>query len=176
MILLYKGTSLLSRTIEWFNWGDYSHAAFRNEKTGEVIEAWAGGVRLVKNEWIQHNNDTHIDYFDFIDPLTDYEAHVIWQALCKEVGKKYDYFGILHFLTRRGGDDRRKWFCSELVFSKVNPVRTLLNNVPDYKVYPSMLAMPTSLWKVASVTGKQRSTDENIAAMGRQLPEDCPSL
>lgn len=157
MILLYHGTGWLSKMIQKFTWGFFNHAAYKNNQTGEVIEAWYSVVKA-KDEWVNHNDGTQIDYYDFEVPLTEDEENQIWMLLNAQLGKPYDYAGIVNFITRPDSGtsaDQSKWFCSELVFFCVNRVRLMLNNIPAFKVYPTMLSFPTSLKFIKTEYKKQ---------------------
>jgi uncharacterized protein YycO len=63
------------------------------------------------------------------------------EFLVKQVGRKYDYLGVLGFVFRAPSLHRRKkWFCSELVAEAYAYAAYPLLRSPSYKVYPGMLA------------------------------------
>jgi uncharacterized protein YycO len=137
-ILCYRGTSLLSKAIRAFNWGDYSHVAALNTATGEIIEAWhPGGVRKVTLAKHGHTPGTVVDVYRV---EADLDAAAFWQMLEGELGKGYDFKGILGFLARSRTQSDQAWFCSELVFSVAAHHGALLLNCPAFKVSPTLLS------------------------------------
>ena len=141
MILAYKGTSLWpSKMIRWFSWSDYSHIAWLTEQ-GEVIEAWPPKVRICKSFDEGHTPGTHVDIYEVVG-LTSGDRETIETFLRNQVGKKYDWRGVFHFVTRNGNNSRTKWFCSELVFKALLKADIkLLKGIPPYKVTPGMLVL-----------------------------------
>ena len=149
MIGLYKGTSPISRIIRWRTWSDYSHAAWLEETEPykyEVYEAWQNGG-------VQHHQDYHssnhkpgtlIDLFR-VDMTMDQHFRAIGFLKC-EIGKKYDFRGVLKFITRTGGQDQGAWFCSELIMAACLWVDCpLLCRVEPWKVDPGMLRLSPKL-------------------------------
>jgi hypothetical protein len=165
MIALYKGRSLISRIIRCVNWSDYSHAAWVDTVNNYVIEAWSGGVRKADSLHTNHTPGTIVDVFDVDVTVAQREA--IAQFMLLQVGKRYDYRGIVHFITRRSesaaGQDR--WFCSELVLAAYRAAGIdLLSRIPAYKVFPGMLAYSPLLDPVGTITTRAESklADRNI--------------
>ena len=160
MIALYRGVSWLSRMIECFSWSEYSHAAWLDAyslddiDTAPVIEAWWPVVRHLPTVHAGHTPRTVVDVYDFVVPLQQCEREAIVAFLVEQIGKRYDWRGVVHFVTRRSehASCQWRWFCSELAFQacRLNG-RELLVNIPAYKVYPGMLAYSPALRKVATV-------------------------
>jgi uncharacterized protein YycO len=143
MIAAFKGLSPASRIIRSVNWGDYSHIAWVDDGTFECIESWGTGTRLIKSIHEQHTPGTPVDLFLVQGSTPAIEAKVR-AFLLTQIGTSYDWLGILHFLTRKpeGQSGKAKWFCSELIFAAYQSAGiNLLERVPPYKVYPSMLVM-----------------------------------
>jgi uncharacterized protein YycO len=153
MIGLYRGHSILSRAIQFQSRSPYSHAAwiFDNQS---VVEAWIpDGVRYSTHFCKGHTPGTVIELFDFIEPLTEAEHSQIAGFLMGQRGRRYDYLGVLKFLSRRRATEDDSWFCSELVFAAcLSAGRRLLSGVEPWRVYPGMLAMSPLLKKVDQVT------------------------
>lgn len=157
MIALYKGTSFLSRLIRWFTWSEYSHAAWLCED-GSVIEAWqGGGVRHVASLGAQHKAGTPVDMF-FVyghgdNLLTTCQRNAVENFLLEQVGEKYDYLGILGFLSRKRMEAHDAWFCSELIFKALNHAGIYpLLRTPACKVSPGLLAISPLLKFQRTVT------------------------
>jgi len=150
MIALYKGVSVWpSRCIQFLNWSEYSHAAFICRKTGECIEAWSpGGVRRTEGFGEQHQKGTRVDFFEVIG-ITQAQEDAAKAFMLTQLGKPYDWRGVVHFITRPTEEDthyQKEWFCSELVFEAY--LRSWVNifeRIPAYKVYPGMLAISPKL-------------------------------
>ena len=156
MIALYKGRSLISRIIRCCNWSEYSHAAWVDTVNNYVIEAWGGRVRKAASLHTHHTPGTTVDVFSVV--VTEQQREAIAQFMLLQVGKRYDYRGIVHFITRRAesaaGQDR--WFCSELVLAAYRAAGIdLLARIPAYKVYPGMLAYSPLLDPVATITTRR---------------------
>ena len=152
MIGLYQGKSITSWSIRWFTWSRYSHASWILSD-GSVIEAWhRGGVRHVRNWNMRHRQGTRINVYD-IPAMTPEQRLQVETFLRSEVGKKYYFWGILRFFSRRRNRRRvddpsgvRRWFCSELVFEACRQAGiVLLANVSAHQVSPAMLARSPKL-------------------------------
>lgn len=172
MIGLYRGTSLLSRMIRLRTWSEYSHAAWI-EQTGSVVEAWKRkGVRYSSDVNTGHTPGTVIDLFDV--PLTQEQMDVVRKFLAHQVGKKYDWRGVLHFITKRHeySRDQERWFCSELIFSAFKAAGVeLLSRVEPWKVSPAMLAMSPLLRPCGRLTtagGNIRRHIRDVARVHRR--------
>lgn len=138
-IALYKGTSWMSKLITWQTRGIYSHASIILNN-GEIIEAWqiGSGVRVIKSLSEGHTKNTLVDIFDF--DHSQEGARLAEKFLEAQVGKKYDWRAIARFLTKRRGDNKDKWICSELVFAAVQHAGVdLLSRTEAYEVSPVML-------------------------------------
>lgn len=112
-IMLFKGTSFISRAIRFQTRSVYSHAAILDQSI--VTESWhKGGVRQYPLEELRHNHKsgTGIDIYDIRGP---YDVAAVRTFLSQAIGKKYDFKSIFRFLTRRRAQADDKYFCSELV-------------------------------------------------------------
>jgi hypothetical protein len=152
MIALYKGISSLSRVIRWANRAIYSHAAWIDPESGACYEAWThGGVRKVPSFSSAHTPGTQLDIF--ATPATREQSLTIRRFLEWQIGKPYDWRGILHFVTRRPEypRDQDRWFCSELVFAAYRSAGVpLLARVDAFTVSPGMLSWSPLLVHVRS--------------------------
>jgi len=133
-ILLFRGRGFLSTLIRWQTRGKYSHAAIRVNED-ECVEAWQGaGVRLKKiTDW------SNVDIFRV--PATERQRIVAVSFAGQQIGKKYDYLGVLRFLSRRHCNDVQRWFCSELVFAAFKHAGVdLLHRIAPWEVSPAVLS------------------------------------
>jgi hypothetical protein len=154
-IALYRGKSIWpSRMIEWFSWSVYSHASLaRRMEDGHWrnIEAWAGAVRETAGLLVGHDPKTPVDLFRFVNPLTYLETEMLWDAAQQEIGKPYDYRGVLSFVLRRRMQRPGAWFCSELVAAKCAAISRPLFTCEPWRVAPGMIADSTVLEKAFSL-------------------------
>lgn len=141
MIAIYQGKSIISRIIRAFNWSVYSHVAWIDDNDFTVTEAWCrGGVTRVATPSCNHTPGTPVDLF-IVPSETLEQTAIIRQFLNDQVGKKYDYAGILGFVFRIKRLHRKhKWFCSELVAEAYATAGLPLMHLPSFKIYPGMLA------------------------------------
>ena len=112
-IAQYKGKSLTSRIIRFITWSEYSHTAIiLAEDT--IVEAWEGcnQVRIVSSLSEGHTAGTTVDIYDI--RMGTKQEEKFREFIAEQVGKKYDYWGILGFLRRRDLERGESWFCSEL--------------------------------------------------------------
>jgi hypothetical protein len=142
MIALYRGISLASRLIRLRTWSDYSHASWISEDFKLEIESWGRGVQANGVPFSLHTPHTAVDLFD-VPILTAGECEGLQHFLLRQVGRSYDWPGILGFVTRRdqGAESQRKWFCSELLAAAFESIRRpLLCRIKPWRVYPGLLA------------------------------------
>jgi uncharacterized protein YycO len=147
MIFLYKGISPISRAIVFrtrvSSWLPdelaYSHAAWGTSDT-TVVEAWKDGVREVQFER-DHRPGTIVDLYHI--NLAREQVEGINDFLRAQIGKPYDWLGILGFLVRSDRAHRKtKWFCSELIAEALDLVgKPLLSRCPAHRMLPGMIAL-----------------------------------
>lgn len=136
-ILLFRGRGVISQLIRWQTNGQYSHAAIQLP-SGSIIEAWhkPARVRVRKNltDW------SNVEAYE-VEGMTPEQWEVALEWLDDQVGKKYDFGGVLRFLTRYRKDQDEKWFCSELVFQAlVEAGVELLSRIQCSQVSPTVLS------------------------------------
>jgi hypothetical protein len=145
MIALYHGISGISRAIRFVNWSDYSHAAWITSE-GSCIEAWITSAWRLKGKVMEsprfdtnHTKGTKVDYFAIPTMTPEQERQItFYMRTC--VGQRYDFGGVLKFLSRTPGEPNDRWFCSEVIFSACESAKIWLLRLPAWKVFPGMLA------------------------------------
>lgn len=171
MIAIYKGHSLISRIIRFANWSPYSHAAIIDPVGNRVIEAWQGRVQAARSLSELHTTTTEVDVFH-VETTPEQSAAVLAFAYA-QVGKRYDYRGILHFITRRPEypGDQDRWFCSELVMAAYRAAGIdLLSRVPAFQVYPGMLSyspllkLVSTIWTVKPAKAPARPAERGVVS------------
>lgn len=143
--LAYHGTSLISRAIQFQTWAGInppgvSHIAIRHGD-GSVTEAWQGSVQHVESYKTLHKKGTKVDVYKYINPPSILHTCMANLWLVKQVGKPYDYMGIVHFMDRHDINDAGKWFCSKLAMAYSEKLSCPVFNpatTPEYKVTPVM--------------------------------------
>lgn len=141
-ILLFRGRGIISRLIRWQTRGEFSHVAIRVGKD-ECIEAWPGaGVRLKRiTDW------SGIRVFV---PIVPQRAKIIAVSYAaQQIGKQYDFLGVLRFVSRRRRDNPGRWFCSELVFASFQHANwELLARSEPWEISPAGLSRSPMLVEV----------------------------
>ena len=112
-IAFYKGRKrLFNRLTSWWLRGPYSHVelVLGYDHAGQAICASSsmmdGGVR------VKHMT-LNPDHWDVVQVSGSSDAAWLW--LRKHEGAGYDYLGLLGFVARVLGHDKRKFVCSEAV-------------------------------------------------------------
>jgi uncharacterized protein YycO len=148
MIAAYRGISMTSKLIRWFNRSDYSHVSYVSHDYIE-IEAWQGhGVR--RNNDIRTNDHmpgTQVELYD-VEGITNAQEEMVQNFVRSKIRKSYDMRGVLQFVSRRRetAAQQDKWFCSELVFAAYRAAGVhLLERIEPYKVYPGMVVVSPRL-------------------------------
>lgn len=139
-VLLFRGRGAISTLIRWQTRGEYSHAALLLPD-GQIVEAWQGrGVRVKRlSDW------EGIDKFTVLGMRAEQWDKAIKVALA-EVGKGYDYWAIIRFISRGRMPENDSWFCSELVFSALAQAGVkLFDRIEPSAVSPGLLAISPML-------------------------------
>jgi hypothetical protein len=146
-VLLFRGRGIISSLIRWQTRGTYSHAAFLL-RDGRIVEAWQGrGVHV-----------RELDSFDgiarfSIPEMTDEQWDVALGYALSQVGKGYDYWGVLRFLSRRMQPENDRWFCSELVVESLNQAGVYpFKRTRPSEVSPGLLSISPILKPEADLT------------------------
>jgi len=150
IVVLFKGRGVMSRLIEWQTRGDYSHAAIFDDDTNTLYESWQSDGVHKKPNWSAHDDPT-VDFFKFAH--TRAEAKIIRGFLEAQLGKKYDWLGVLRFVSRTQlrPDAKEKWFCSELVTAALASANIFLfKNTTPCEVSPDLIKRSAILSKYPS--------------------------
>jgi hypothetical protein len=135
-ILLFTGTGWISRAIRWQTRSAVNHAAIQLPN-GEIIEAWEGAG--VQRTTLKSTRGIQAYTVEGMKPAQWQKAVEFAHA---QVGKKYDYWAVLTFISRRKAPSNDKWFCSELVFESLQEAGVhLLRRIPPNEVSPGHLLL-----------------------------------
>lgn len=126
--------SLLLRVALWSSW---SHCAIVDGD--QVIEAAAtGGVRVRPlADLVAESSRTQLLEIPTRDP-----ASVI-AAARSQVGKPYDWLGVVGIGFRRRWQDADRWFCSELIAWAFQAAGSPIFRVHAWRITPRDLFIPT---------------------------------
>lgn len=105
----HYGYGLISTLIRWFSRGRYNHVSIQlGDFTYEAIEG-KGVIKTLTKKW---NADTVVE--SVVLTISDKAEQDLFKFLEEQVGKKYDYRGVLSFLWGFTRPKEGAWFCSEL--------------------------------------------------------------
>lgn len=126
--------SVVLRALLWSQW---SHVAIVDGD--DVIEAAAfTGVRVRPlADLVAHSSQTQIIEIPARDPAT------VIAAARSQIGRPYDWRGVIGIGARRKWQSERAWFCSELVAWAFEQARDPLFRVKVWRVTPRDIFMPT---------------------------------
>lgn len=111
LLFTTKKRSPVSALIRFFTWSKYSHVDVIMSDENLVIGAYPGtGVTIAG----RHQRVAESKRWAIMD-LGDVPIEYVEEHLKSQIDKKYDWGGVLGFLSRRNWDKDDRWFCSELV-------------------------------------------------------------
>lgn len=140
-IIVSHGTGIIGKIIQKYTHSYWSHCAVAiNEK--EFVEATWPVVRVGNLGELMGGDECKI--LTHVVPLNVLEQAVIRYELVLEVGKKYDWRGLLSFIIGSNVQNKSWYFCSELVKEKCELVqRPLLRRNPYWTtpddIYSSLM-------------------------------------
>jgi len=158
----YMGVSFISRVIEARTWSKYSHVSIILSPAETIIfcefmrkthpnypdydeesevESWQDGGVVHNKHWgSRHTPGTKVDLFEYKIKLTEHEICKGIVFLSKQIGKKYDYAGVVGclWIGRLFGivHNLYKWFCSELAAAFANEMSRQLSGKKTWKTVP----------------------------------------
>lgn len=161
MIALYHGKGAVSTVIKWFTRSQISHVAWIDDETGKVYEAWSspfpGKVMEVEEISTNHTAGTVVDLYD-VEGITYEQLLLMRDAAKSQIGKPYDWMGVLGFLTRPRKDPlwQLAWFCSEYVtWIFLKGLIRLFNGAEPWKVPPGWFENnPIIVYRCTVITRK----------------------
>lgn len=103
--LRFSTTSgVFSRLIRWVTWSDYSHVDFVLEDGTLLGSDSNGGVKIREHDPSKKSKDFVVD-----------APYSVVERAMTQLGKKYDWKGIVGMGLRKRIESKNKWFCSELI-------------------------------------------------------------
>ena len=132
---------IFSKLVRFITWSHYSH-----------VDMIVGGDHIIGASVLHGVEEVSLAYrksvshrwvIGEVPTIAAEDDDNIYRALKSQVGKPYDWFGILGFLFHRDWQNEDRWFCSELIawaFDKVG-TRILADSVRKSRVSPEHLLM-----------------------------------
>jgi uncharacterized protein YycO len=111
--IIFRRSNLIgSRILKTVLWSEWSHCGIIDGDTVIEAAAFHGVVRTSLEQF--KADGTHYTIIDI--HLDDETAEKVLENARSQLGKKYDYLGLLGIAFRnRHAEERNAWFCSELV-------------------------------------------------------------
>lgn len=165
-VWFFKGVSLTSKLIKFFTWSKYSHVSLKFSDD-MLLEAWhkTNSVQMysVNEIFSVHKNGTKIDVYELNNEYFDIQTKLIIEEKIKSnsffyLNKKYDFLGVLGFLTKSKIKNNR-WFCSEIIHKLFKDIGIILINTESYKVYPGLLSYSPFLVKKKEIIIKHNKIE-----------------
>lgn len=142
MILFFRGSGPVAALIRWQTRGAYAHCGWL-ARDGRFYEAHGhGGVQVHASPWVLNSGPA--DAYS-VRGLTAGQASRIEAFLAATVGHRYDWWGVVRFLSGVNRDNDTRWFCSELVAEACTSAGRRLQNTDPWRLSPSTLAWSPDL-------------------------------
>lgn len=137
-IAFYKGKGTISdRVIRWWTTGDYSHVEITF--SDGVSFSSSGRDKGTRFKKIDFNTDKW-DMFQYVGYINDSHESVLGTNIRKwceaQLGKKYNYRGLLQFVWGAAQSSEHKWYCSQICARALERIR--LVSAPE-RVSPQSL-------------------------------------
>ncbi len=108
-IAFYKGKKkILNKLIAWWTKGDYSHVELVINGVCYSSSMQDGGVR---KKQIDLDNSQNWDVFQ----LNGFDQQAAYNWFEANLGKGYDYIGLVHFVFPSVYHNENRFFCSEAI-------------------------------------------------------------
>ena len=103
------GTGLISKAIQWYTHSEYSHIRIATSDTKFTEATWPrvrkGNISELKKGYTVKTP---------IAPLTIEEQTKLRLFLELQIGKKYDWRGLISFIIRKNVQNKNWYYCNEL--------------------------------------------------------------
>ena len=140
LIVLFSDHGPVASLIRFQTRSKYSHAAVWSPRRQLLWESRPGtGVRRIT--WTRNQARRSKASFFTVPSMTEAGMAEAMEWADRQVGKGYDYLGVLRFLSRETRDNRNRFFCSEFDFEfALRGGVLLLHNIQPYEVSPALLS------------------------------------
>lgn len=118
-LAFYKGKGdFFDKLIRWWTKSPYSHVALVDN--GICYEADANTGKVIRWKWLTRYIPENWD-------LIEVDSKNAATFMATQVGKGYDYLGILGFILPWKPQVKSKWYCSELVAAALGMSKTSIS-------------------------------------------------
>lgn len=136
-LLFSKRAIIGSWLIRVFTWSQFSHVEIVTDDATLIGANIPEGVEEID---IQHRLNLCSEAWMVDIPCEQADVVVAWARA--QVGKKYDYVGLMNFLIHTDVSDNDKWFCSELVSGAFEAAGTpLFRTGTTHRITPQQVWM-----------------------------------
>lgn len=144
----HHGDAKLSRIIRWMS-PKYNHISIQIDEV--IFEAHIdhGVTRSLVGTW---NGSTVAESITI--KCSSENLGKTWEFLNKQVGKKYDTFGIFAFLWWFFKPQKDRWYCSELAQVALYKALGVISTAEDYNQKVS----PYQFWRNLQVVKQSQAT------------------
>jgi len=148
-LLFSTRRGIFSRAVRFITWSKYSHVDMI--VGNKVIGASAmNGVEMIS---LDDRLDAAYRWVIYEVPMQMInDPDDVYRIISSQIGKPYDYTGILGFLFHRDWQKEEHWFCSELIawaFCKAG-INLLSDRVRKSRIAPEHLLMSPIINKLES--------------------------
>jgi uncharacterized protein YycO len=140
----HRGDSLVSKAIMRASHGGFSHSSAQFEN---IIYESVEGQGFIKTNIISWKHSPIIESYEVEVTEEQYDSLLQWSE--EQVGKKYDYTGVLAHISPLFFKPRMGyWYCSEYAFVLLNKAKGIYgDDISHHKVSPQLFR------DIARITG-----------------------
>lgn len=140
-VVFTRKRTLGSLLLRVFQWSEWSHCALIDERRGTIIEAAAFGGTQERHLMALLSEASASAVID----VPCRSASAVLAAARAQLGKPYDWLGVLGIGLRRRWQDADRWFCSELIAHAFEAAGEPLFRGQPWRITPRDLFIP--LWQ-----------------------------
>ncbi|MEO0446441.1 MAG: YiiX/YebB-like N1pC/P60 family cysteine hydrolase [Verrucomicrobiota bacterium] len=146
-VVFFHAKHPLARVARWFTRGKINHVGILDPDKNWFYESVPlRGVSV--SPAARRLAGTPHTVYALTEPLTERQKEELIVFLQDQLGKSYDYSGVLRFVSRRAMPESTAedfWFCSELVIEAFAKVGKILLRAPGWKITPEALSYSPAL-------------------------------
>lgn len=149
-LCLHRGTSPISRVIQWFTRSEYSHASVILPD-GRHAEAREGRGVIMHRAFVPLRGES-VDFFALAEPLTLLETARFLEFVESTLGAPYDYRMAAAFFWRGSASaaSAEAYFCSEWLYEGLLAAgRQLLRTTEGWRVSPRDLGLSPLILQIS---------------------------
>jgi hypothetical protein len=138
-IVAYESKSIFGKLIRYWTRHEFSHVeVMRQNPEKDSLTSTIGALELKGVVW-SDINEKKGKYEIFEITLTKEEYKLFWQYIYANLGKGYDYLGILGFVFTKFKENPNRFYCSELIYKALLHAKVNYWNEPQKYMPPGVL-------------------------------------